>query len=67
MQIFYVYRPYKESISKEMNHDNDLNLHSMTKLPGWLHYWFSDFPRGGGGGAFPGGGEVVYNQTGWST
>ena len=50
-----------------MTNDNDLNLHSMTKLPGWLRYWFSDFPRGGGGGAFPGGGEVVYNQTGWST
>ena len=32
------YRPYKESISKEMNNDNDLNLHSMTKLSGWLRY-----------------------------
>ena len=30
MQIFLVYRPYKESISDEMNNDNDLNLHSMT-------------------------------------
>ena len=39
MQIFSVYRPYKESISKEMNNDNDLNLHSMTKLSGWLRYW----------------------------
>ena len=29
---------YKESISKEMNNDNDLNLHSMPKLPGWLCY-----------------------------
>ena len=27
--FFCVYRPYKESISKEMNND-DLNLHSMT-------------------------------------
>ena len=38
MQIFCVYRPYKESISKEMNNDNDLNLHSMTKLSSWLRY-----------------------------
>ena len=38
MQIFCVYRPYKELISKEMNNDNDLNLHSMTKLSGWLRY-----------------------------
>ena len=30
-KFFCVYRPYKESISKEMNNDNDLNLHSMTK------------------------------------
>ena len=38
MQIFLrLYRPYKESISKEMN--NDLNLHSVTKLSGWLCYW----------------------------
>ena len=22
-----------------MNNDNYLNLHSMTKLPGWLRYW----------------------------
>ena len=28
----------KKSISKEMNNDNDLNLHSMTKLSGWLRY-----------------------------
>ena len=27
-----VYRPCKESISKEMNDDDYLNLHSMTKL-----------------------------------
>ena len=25
---------------KEMNNDNDLNLHSMTKLSGWLRHWF---------------------------
>ena len=30
-KFFCVYRPYKESISKEMNNDNDLNLHCMTK------------------------------------
>ena len=30
-KFFCVYRPYKESISKEMNNDNDLNFHSMTK------------------------------------
>ena len=35
-KFFCVYRPYKESISKEMN--NDLNLHSMTKLSGWLRH-----------------------------
>ena len=22
-----------------MNNDNDLNLHSMTRLSGWLRYW----------------------------
>ena len=33
-KFFCVYRPYKESISTEMNNDNDLNLHSMTKLLG---------------------------------
>ena len=22
-----------------MNNDNDLDLHSMTKLSGWLRYW----------------------------
>ena len=38
MQIFLrLYGPYKESISKAMN--NDLNLHSVTKLSGWLCYW----------------------------
>ena len=40
IQIFNVYRPYRDSISKEMN-DNDLNLQSMTKLSGWLCYWYS--------------------------
>ena len=24
-----------------MNNDNDLNLHSMTKLSGWLRHWFT--------------------------
>ena len=32
---FCVYKPYKESISKEMK--NDLNFHSMTKQSGWLY------------------------------
>ena len=36
--FFCVYRLKKESISKEMNNDSDLNLHSMTKLSGWLRY-----------------------------
>ena len=36
-KFFCVYKPYKVSISKEMNNDNDLNLHSMTKLLGRLH------------------------------
>ena len=30
---------WKESISKEMNNDNDLKLHSMTKLSDWLRYY----------------------------
>ena len=34
--FLWVYRPYKESISKEVNNDNDLNLHSMTKLSDWF-------------------------------
>ena len=39
MQIFLrLYRLYKEYISKEMNND-DLNLHSVTKLAGWRGYW----------------------------
>ena len=47
-----------------MSSDNDLNLHSMTNLLGWLYYWYSEFSRGGGGGAFAGGGEMVHYQTG---
>ena len=31
MQIFLCLWTIKELISKEMNNDNDLNLHSMTK------------------------------------
>ena len=33
-----------------MNNDNDLNLHSMTKLSGWLRYWetFKVAVRSGG-------------------
>ena len=38
IQIFSVHKPYNESISREMNNDNDLNLQSMTKLSGWLRY-----------------------------
>ena len=30
---------YKKSISREMDNDNDLYLHSMTKLSGLLRYW----------------------------
>ena len=41
-KFFCVYRPYKDPISKEMNNDNDLNLHSMTKLSGWLRYCLYD-------------------------
>ena len=26
-----------------MNNNNDLNLHSMTKLSGWLRYWLFMF------------------------
>ena len=36
-KFFCVYRPCKESISKEINND-DLSLHSMTKLSGWLRH-----------------------------
>ena len=42
MQIFL----YEESISEEMNNDDDLNLHSMTKLLGWLHYCLPSLPPG---------------------
>ena len=24
-----------------MNNDNDINLHSMTKLSGWLRHWLN--------------------------
>ena len=37
--ITNVYRLYKKSISKEMDNDNDLYLHSTTKLSGLLRYW----------------------------
>ena len=37
--FFCDYRPCKESILKKMNTDDDLNLYSMTKLPGWLRYY----------------------------
>ena len=37
-KFFSVYKPYKEPISKAMSDNNDLNLHSMTKLSGWLRY-----------------------------
>ena len=38
-KFFCIYRPYKESISKEMNNDNDLNLHLHDQMSGWLRYW----------------------------
>ena len=31
-----------QTISKEMNNDNDLNLHCMTKLSGGLRYCMFD-------------------------
>ena len=34
VQVFLCLKTVKESISKEVNNDNDLNLHSMTKLSG---------------------------------
>ena len=37
-KFFCVYRPYKESISEEMNNDNDLNLHLHDQMSGWLRY-----------------------------
>ena len=42
-KFFSVYELYKESISKEMNNDNELNLYSMTKSSGWLRYWHWKF------------------------
>ena len=39
MQIFLcLYKPYKESISTEMNTNNDLNLHLHDQMSGWLRY-----------------------------
>ena len=39
MPIFLCLLACKKSISNEMNNnDNDLNLHSMTKLSGWPRY-----------------------------
>ena len=37
-KFFCVYRPYKESISKEMNNDNGINLHLHDQMSGWLRY-----------------------------
>ena len=37
-KFFCVYRPYKEPISKEMNNNNDLNLHLHDQMSGWLRY-----------------------------
>ena len=37
-KFFSVYRPYKESISKEMNKDRDLNLHLHDQMSDWLRY-----------------------------
>ena len=34
----FSYQQYKESISKEMNNDNNRNLHSMTNMSSWLRY-----------------------------
>ena len=39
--FFGVYRPYKESISKEMNNDNDSNLHLHDQMSGWLRHLLS--------------------------
>ena len=36
--FFCAYRPYKESISKEMNNDNDSNLNLHDQMSGWLRY-----------------------------
>ena len=44
-KFFCVYRTYNESISKEMNNDNDSNLHSWTKLSGWFwRYRYTSIP-----------------------
>ena len=40
-KFFCVYRPYKESISKEMNND-DLNLHLHDQMSGWPCHWLSN-------------------------
>jgi hypothetical protein len=32
------YRPYKESISKEMNNNDDLSLHLHDQMSGWLRH-----------------------------
>ena len=37
-KFFSVYRLYKESIYKAINNDNNLNLHSMTKLSSSLRH-----------------------------
>ena len=37
-KFFCVYKPYKESISKEMNANNNLNLHLHDQMSGWLRY-----------------------------
>ena len=37
-KFFCVYRPYKGPISKEMNNDNDLNLHLHDQMSGCLRY-----------------------------
>ena len=37
-KFFCVYRPYEISISKEMNNDNDINLHLHDQMSGWLRY-----------------------------
>ena len=37
-KFFCVYKPYKESVSKEMNNDSDLNLQLHDQMSGWLRY-----------------------------
>ena len=39
LKYCHVYKLSTKSISKEMNNDNELNLHSRTKLSGWLCHW----------------------------